>query len=61
MSDEEFLALKNQIKEVGNMCYQICRTSVELNNEFLDLNKLISSLESDINKLKSDVSSLEVI
>lgn len=61
MSDEEFLALKNQIKEVGNMCYQICRTSVELNNEFLDLNKLISALDSDINKLKSDVSSLEVI
>lgn len=61
MSDEKFLELKKQIKEVGNMCYQICRTSVELNNEFLDLNKLISALDSDINKLKSDVSSLEVI
>lgn len=61
MTDEEYLELKNKIKEVGNMCYQICRTSVELNNEFLDLNKLVSALESDINKLKSDVSSLEVI
>lgn len=61
MSDEELLKLKIQIKEVGNMCYQICRTSVELNNQFLDLNKLISDLDSDINKLKSEVSSLEVI
>lgn len=61
MSNEEFLALKNQIKEVGNLCYQICRTSVELNNEFLDLNKSIASLEKDINKLKCDVNDLEVI
>ena len=61
MSDEEFLALKNKIKEVGNMCYQINSTFRELRIEISGLDTTFSQLEKDINELKSDVNSLEVI
>lgn len=60
MTDEEFLALKNQIKELGTMCRDINVGFDELLNEFSELDKSITDLECDVNKLKSDVNSLEV-
>ena len=60
MSDEEFLALKNQIKEVGLMCSEINCTFLDLKSDMSELNKSLMDLVTDMRKLKSDVNSLEV-
>lgn len=60
MTDEEFLALKNQIKELGSMCRDINVSFDELKNELSELDKSIVNFEKDIHTLNSDVNSLEV-
>lgn len=60
MSDEEFLALKNQIKEVGDMCHKINSTFRELRIEISGLDATFSQLDRDVIKLKSDVNSMKV-
>lgn len=61
MSDEEFLLLKNQIKELGFMCHEINSTFSELKEEISGLGKSITDFESDVHKLKTDVSIMEAV
>lgn len=61
MTDEEFLSLKNQIRQVCFMCHEINSTFLDLKEEISELGKCITNFECDVNKLKSDVNSLEVI
>ena len=58
MSDEEFLSLKNQIKELGSMCRAINVSFDELKNELSELDKSIVNFENDIHTLNSDVNNL---
>ena len=61
MTDEEFLALKNKIKEVADSCCKINYTYNEFKKDISELDKSISKLQYDVNKLKSDVDILEEI
>lgn len=58
MSDEEFIALKNQIKELGTMCRDINISFDDLKNELSELDKSIVNFEKGIHTLNSDVNSL---
>lgn len=61
MTDEEFLALKNKIKEVADSCYKINYIYNEFKNEISELDKSVSKLQYDVNKLKIDVDILEEV
>lgn len=59
MSDEEFIKLKNAIKEVGIECHEVNHTFSHLLKEMSNLDEQISKLTFDIYKLKSEVSKYE--
>ncbi len=59
MTDEEFLALKNKIKEVGDICREMNITFDEVKNELSELDKSIVNFENDIHILNSDVNNLQ--
>ena len=60
MSDEEFLALKNQIKEYIVMCHDVNQSSLALKKDILELDEYLSQLQYDIHKLQSELDILEV-
>lgn len=59
MSDEEFMKLKNAIKEIGLECHEVNHTFSCLLQEMSDLDEQISKLTFDIYKVKSEVSKYE--
>ncbi len=59
MTDEEFLKLKNQIKELGDMCRKFNIDCSELINNLPDLDKSFVNLERDVHTLNTDVDKLQ--
>ncbi len=60
MSDEENLAIKNQIIELGVMCFEISHIFSELKESISELDKSFSKLQCDVHNLKSAEKILEV-